>query len=410
MQESSDETIILGHLPDITEDLQNCVQTNGVRTTGPPPNWSGSIPSHDCELHIRKIPNQLTEIDLMPHFKRFGEIYEFRLMMDYNAQNRGFAFVKFTTEKNALRALEVLSHLYILPGKRLEIEKSYDKCRLFIGNIPKNLTYDQVYKQFQLIFPEMVRLVLHREVGNANRNRGFAFADFQNHQSANSAKLQISATNSHCQLWGKPLKIIWANPERSIDHHTLSQTKTLFIRNVDMSISRDMLKTHLATVVDRKRIDKIARTRECAFVDFKDRDACEIVMKNLNGIKLKNVELDIQWALPPAHDSVHHMRQMDFDKELRLKCIANRWGAPVYLFGRLFAYVQYVAVMLHHHNGEPRVYFFEMALDTADLQSRTAECVVTLIKVFGTLPEYNYVMKVSDNVFHIGKFKVIFEM
>lgn len=299
MSKFAETTAMLAYLPDITSDMANCIQTNGVRITGPLSDWQGPPPTHDCELYVRKIPHILCELDILPHFKRFGPIYEFRLMMDYNAQNRGFAFVKYTTEAHALRAMEVLAHLFILPGKRLEIEKSYDKCRLFVGNIPKTLPSDQVHHNFRIIFPDMIRLVLHRDTANPRQNRGFAFVDFADHHTANRAKLELTASNSHCQIWNRPLKIVWANPERSVDHHAFSQTKTLFVRNVNMAINKEMILRHLSTAVERRRIEKIARTRECAFIDFRDRESGQRVIDQLNGSTLKGSQLDIQWALPP---------------------------------------------------------------------------------------------------------------
>lgn len=83
--------------------------------------------------------------------------------------------------------------------------------------------------------------------------------------------------------------------------------------------------------------------------------------------------------------------------------MANRWTMPVYLFGRLFGNVQYVAVMLRTEIGEIRAFFLEMAVDSPDIHSRVAEVIVTLIKVFGCLPLHNYILKVANDSFSIGK-------
>lgn len=136
--------------------------------------------------------------------------------------------------------MEVLVHLFIVPGKLLKIDKSYDKCRLFVGNIPETLSYDQVQDNLRTFFPDMLRLVLHRRdtVDGRAQNRGFTFVDFIDHQTGKSSQTTgVRTSNSHCH---RPLKIVWAVSERSSDGSAAAgndhraQTRTLFIRNVNI--------------------------------------------------------------------------------------------------------------------------------------------------------------------------------
>lgn len=46
------------------------------------------------------------EDDLVPLFEKAGRIYEFRLMMEFSGENRGYAFVMYTD-----RSLVFLSFL-----------------------------------------------------------------------------------------------------------------------------------------------------------------------------------------------------------------------------------------------------------------------------------------------------------
>lgn len=213
----------LDYIDCVAADEMLCIQTNGTRIYGPPADWTGPPPSAECELFIKKIPRSLTEYELLPHLSRFGRIFEFRLMMDYNSNNRGFAYVRYTNTTSAANALEMLQHLYILPGKTLEIKKSHDKCRLFVGNIPKNLSRDVVEHHFRSIFPNMSNFVFHKSQSDQHLNRGFAFVDFPNHQLANKAKMDLTGKNHECVGWGQPLKIVWANPEKTVDSETFEQ-------------------------------------------------------------------------------------------------------------------------------------------------------------------------------------------
>lgn len=51
------------------------------------------------------------ESDLIPLFEKVGTIWEFRLMMDpLTNMNRGYAFITYTNEEDALNAVCQVSH------------------------------------------------------------------------------------------------------------------------------------------------------------------------------------------------------------------------------------------------------------------------------------------------------------
>lgn len=61
----------------------------------PAPGWEGPPPPRGCEVFVGKIPRDIFEDQLVPLFELVGKIYEFRLMMEYSGQNRGYAFVTY---------------------------------------------------------------------------------------------------------------------------------------------------------------------------------------------------------------------------------------------------------------------------------------------------------------------------
>lgn len=44
---------------------------------------------------------------------QFGNIYEVRMMMDFNGNNRGYAFVTFSTKQEAKNAMKQLNNYEI---------------------------------------------------------------------------------------------------------------------------------------------------------------------------------------------------------------------------------------------------------------------------------------------------------
>ncbi|XP_055639949.1 uncharacterized protein LOC129777603 [Toxorhynchites rutilus septentrionalis] len=371
-------------------------QINGCRQYGPPRNWIGLPPRFGCEIFVKRIPPEFTERELVPVFERFGRLYEMRLMMDYDNRNRGYCFVRYASEYNAKVAIQVLNHHYVKDNRTFDVQESFEKSRLFVGNLPKNVDRTTIEISFRALFPEMTRFVMHNRISDGNMHRGFAFMDFSDHAAALRAKKQ--ATPGCLRIWEQDIKIVWANPQRSLDHSSINVTKTLFIRNIDTNISKEILQNLFSDLIKSQKFN-ISRVREFAFVEFPRRDQAEYVMQTLQGRKLNNFQLDVEWAMPHLRNSFHSMKNYDFDSLLRIKCIANNWDPPIILYGRIFALsrIQH-AVVIMRHNGQAYAYFVEISFAGLwDIQSRIYEALITIIREDGKLPENNLFINVKDN-------------
>ncbi|XP_055585758.1 uncharacterized protein LOC129738558 isoform X2 [Uranotaenia lowii] len=378
-------------------------QINGCRQYGPPRNWKGMAPGFGCEIYVKRIPPEFTELELVPLFQQFGRLYELRLMMDYNNQNRRYCFVRFTNEEDAKTAIEVLNHHYVKDNQTLEVQKSFEKCRLFVGNLPKDLDRKTIEVSFRSLFPEMTRFVMHNRIADGEKNRGFAFMDFPDHAAALRAKKQT--TPGCMRMWDRDIKIVWANPQRSLDHSGVDEVKTLFVRNIDLTVNTKDLYSLFSRLVPRQHIIKVSRVREFCFVEFATREQADLVMHTIQGYVLNKFPLDIEWAMPPLRNSFHNMKNYDFDSLLRIKCIANGWDLPIILYGRVFALsqLQYAAVVIRNCS-RVHAYFIEISLHgLADVQSRLCEAISILIDEAGVLPEPNLVLKITnDHMIHVG--------
>lgn len=97
----------------MTKTGYSIVQQNGQRRYGPPPTWRGSPPKRGCEIFVGKIPRDCFEDELVPVFEKAGPMYEMRLMMDYNGQNRGYAFVVYCKAMDAKESVKILNNYEI---------------------------------------------------------------------------------------------------------------------------------------------------------------------------------------------------------------------------------------------------------------------------------------------------------
>lgn len=98
--------------------------------------WDGPIPGARCEVFISQIPRDAYEDLLIPLFSSVGPLWEFRLMMNFSGQNRGFAYAKYGSAAVANDAIHLLHGHMLEPGVFLSVRRSTEKRHLCLGNLP----------------------------------------------------------------------------------------------------------------------------------------------------------------------------------------------------------------------------------------------------------------------------------
>lgn len=144
-----------------------------------------------------KIPRNIYEDELVPLFERAGKIYELRLMMEFSGENRGFAFVMYTTKEDAQLAIKILNNYEIRPGRFIGVCISLDNCRLFIGAIPREKKKEEILKEMKRITEGVVDVIVCPDATDRTKNRGFAFVEYESHRAAAMARRRL--------LPGKPI-------------------------------------------------------------------------------------------------------------------------------------------------------------------------------------------------------------
>lgn len=201
-------------------------QNNGQRRFGPPPNFVGTTPTRGSEVFVGKLPRDCFEDELVPVFETVGKVYEMRLMMDFNGQNRGYAFVVYFTKKDAQKAVRTLNNYEIRKGRLLGVCQSVDNCRLFVGGIPKKVKRDEILDEISKVTDNVIDVIVYPSANDKTKNRGFAFVEFENHRAAAMARRKLMS--GRIQLWGHPIAVDWAEPEQDVDEEIMEQVFVLF--------------------------------------------------------------------------------------------------------------------------------------------------------------------------------------
>ncbi|GLV35858.1 Syncrip [Carabus blaptoides fortunei] len=274
----------------------DCIQTNGQRRYGPPPNWTGPPPERGSEVFVGHLPRDCFEDELVPMLETVSQIYEMRLMMNFTGYNRGFAFVTFFNQYEAWRVVQALDEFEIRPGCKLALSKSINNCRLYVGGIPHDKTKADVWEEMRKIAPAVKDVIMYPSVEERSKNRGFFFIEFESHRSAAMAKrLMVPGT---IRLWDKDVVIDWADPEPDVNPLLMSSVTKLFVRNLNRAVDNEYLKKILIAAIPSSSITRIYIASHYAFLHFDNRLHAQIAKELLSRVVVEGEMLEVQWARP----------------------------------------------------------------------------------------------------------------
>lgn len=263
------------------------------------PKWDKAIPPRGCEVFVGKIPRDLYEDELVPVFEKIGQIYELRLMMDFSGYNRGYAFVCYTCREHAKLAIERLDNFEIRTGLRIGVCKSVDNCRLFVNGIPKDKSQQEIKKAMSEVSEDVSDVIVHAGSGPGEKNRGFAFVEYQTHRAAAMARRKLMP--GRITIFGSEVVTDWAEPEIDMND-TLSRIKNVYVRNLKLTTTEYAIYYAFNNIRPGaiERVKKIP-DRDYAFVHFLKREDALYAVQMMNGQKIDGQEIQVSLAKPPTN-------------------------------------------------------------------------------------------------------------
>uniref|UniRef100_A0A3P8UZR6 Probable RNA-binding protein 46 n=1 Tax=Cynoglossus semilaevis TaxID=244447 RepID=A0A3P8UZR6_CYNSE len=272
------------------------IQENGQRKFGgPPPGWEGPPPPRGCEVFVGKIPRDIFEDQLVPLFELVGKIYEFRLMMEYSGQNRGYAFVTYANREAAQRAIQMLDNFEIQSGKFIGVCVSLDNCRLFIGSIPRDKSKNDVLAEMKKLTDDVVDVIMYPTSTDKSKNRGFAFVEYKSHKAAAMARRKLAP--GHFSLWGNAIQVDWAEPEKNVDEDVMQQVKVLYVRNLMSTTTEETLR-HEFSQFKPGCVERVKKLTDYAFVHYRSREEALTALRLMNGTQVDGATVEVLLAKP----------------------------------------------------------------------------------------------------------------
>ncbi|KAK2849573.1 hypothetical protein Q5P01_009407 [Channa striata] len=170
----------------LKETNTKLTQVNGQRKYGGPPEvWEGPAPGSRSEVFISQIPRDAYEDLLIPLFSSVGPLWEFRLMMNFSGQNRGFAYARYGSAAVATHAIQLLHGHVLEPGVRLCVRRSTEKRHLCIGDLPATTKQPDLLQVLRVLADGVERVSVKAGPGIEGVS---AIVAFSSHHTASMAK------------------------------------------------------------------------------------------------------------------------------------------------------------------------------------------------------------------------------
>ncbi|KAL6623460.1 hypothetical protein ACP70R_033339 [Stipagrostis hirtigluma subsp. patula] len=268
-----------------------------------------ALPPHGSEVFIGGLPRDITEEDLRDLCEPLGEIYEVRLTKDKETKEvKGFAFVTFTGKDAAHRAIEDIQDREY-KGRTLRCSLSQAKHRLFVGNVPKGLSEDELRKIIQGKGPGVVNIEMFKDQHDPSRNRGFLFVEYHNHACADYARQKLSSPNF--KVDGSQLTVSWAEPKGSTDSSSAAaQVKTIYVKNLPENASKEKIKEMFEKHGEVTKVvlppAKAGHKRDFGFVHFAERSSALKAVKGNEKYELDGQALEVSMAKPLGDKKPEH--------------------------------------------------------------------------------------------------------
>ncbi|XP_012551216.2 probable RNA-binding protein 46 [Bombyx mori] len=170
--------------------------------------WTGPEPSRSCEVFIGRIPHDCFEDSLVPLFQQAGELFEFRLMINFSGWNRGYAFAMYTTEAEAGNAIRLFNNYMIRPSWQLGVCPSINNCRIFISRIPPTTPSAEIVRLLYALTDEVQEVRIRRAVASCA-----AIVEYRSHRGAAMARKALVAAAAAAWGCGARPAVDWSLPQ-----------------------------------------------------------------------------------------------------------------------------------------------------------------------------------------------------
>ncbi|KAM5180544.1 dead end protein homolog 1-like [Mantella aurantiaca] len=166
-------------------------------------------PTLGTEVFIGSLPQEIYEDKLIPLFESVGNLFEFRLMMTFSGLNRGFAYARYLTKRQAGLAIFRLNGYEIQSGCKIVVCRSTEKCELILDGLPCILDQSALSSALSEMTGGVDTISLFASPMADMKN--IAIVKYSSHKEAALAKKSLCEGSQ--LLYGCPFSVEWLKPQ-----------------------------------------------------------------------------------------------------------------------------------------------------------------------------------------------------
>ena len=183
-----------------------------------------------------------------------------------------YAFVRFSTKESANLALKLDSTR--LNSRNIKVTKSNENATIFIGNIRKSWTKEELETKIRRIFHNINKIEFFTDPGNPTKNRGFCFGIFNTRNEAIKALNYVNKKGG-INIDGISITCDWADV---VDEDDNSKSNQIFISNIKKEVSEYDLKKYfekfekvLSVIMSKNHLN--SKRKDLAFITFESHES-----------------------------------------------------------------------------------------------------------------------------------------
>lgn len=226
---------------------------------------------------------------------------------DHPGNNRGFAFVCFTTPEAAQDAIKSLNGKE-LKGRTVRIAASTQKNRIFLGSIPRDISEEGVRSALEEAGAAkgLEEVDIPKDTSSSSRNRGYAFLHYYNHGCAALAK---NLLGKNWKLGDRSPTVSWAEPKREPDAQAVAKVKVVYLKGFGEGTTEDML-TELGkaygtverVMIPTRRAEPggVAKPGNYGFIHFSTREEAGKCIEGIDKTEVNGGTIEAAFAKPAS--------------------------------------------------------------------------------------------------------------
>ena len=252
-----------------------------------------TIREKGCELFVGNLNTSTERNDLEELFSPYGEITDIRIHKSDDGK-KCYAFVRFRTKDMANNALKLDSR--VLNNRHIKVTKSNENATIFIGNIRKTWSKNDLEEKIRRIFHNINKIEYFVDPMNPSKNRGFCFGIFNTRSEAIKALNYVNKKGG-INIDGISITCDWADV---VDDDDNSKSNQIFLSNIKKEVQENDLKNYfskyfkvISVIMSKNHIK--SKRKDLVFITFESHeDAIAAIQKfeedKMNLTKLKELK------------------------------------------------------------------------------------------------------------------------